>query len=160
MPTFFIPSNPPKSTHQGSAMILHRKDGSAFVGKSASSKGAAVKANLIDLLRPCAPETPLSGPVRLILTWTYPWRKTEPKKTRAFGWKYCETRPDIDNLLKMVKDVMTLLGYWRDDSQVADLRFVKGWGNRAGIGVTLEPCGDPTVVADSVAPDEQGELKL
>jgi Holliday junction resolvase RusA-like endonuclease len=57
-----------------------------------------------------APEKPYEGAVELQVEWTYHSNK---KKTE---WKI--TRPDTDNLIKMLKDVMTELGYWKDDAQV------------------------------------------
>ena len=35
------------------------------------------------------------------------------------------TRPDIDNLAKMMLDAMTRAGYWEDDNQVASLLVAK-----------------------------------
>jgi hypothetical protein len=37
---------------------------------------------------------------------------------------------------------MTRLGFWCDDSQIADLRFVKCWGDTAGIGVIADEISD------------------
>lgn len=52
----------------------------------------------------------------LSVVFVYPLPKGYPK--RRYG-KYKRTRPDGDNLLKMVQDVITRSGlYWHDDSQV------------------------------------------
>jgi hypothetical protein len=56
----------------------------------------------------------------------------------------CDTRPDCDNLCKILFDAMTRLGFWGDDSQIADLRFVKCWGDTAGIGVMADEISDAT----------------
>jgi len=135
---FFIPCNPPKSTAQGSSRIMKRKNGQMFVGRCANSKAAKAKANLLTLLHPHRPETPLEGPLLLVVDWRYAWRKSEPKKNRAEGWKYCDTRPDVDNLCKMLLDAMTTAGFWNDDSQIAKLSFTKEWSNYSGIGIRIQ----------------------
>ena len=136
---FFIRCIPPKSTAQGSAMIMRRRDGSQFVGKAADSKGARAKRDLMTLFSMHRPEKAYSGPVSLDVQWVYPWRKSEPKKNRAGGYRYCDKRPDIDNLCKLLLDVMTTLDYWGDDGQVARLSFEKAWGDDPGIFIRITP---------------------
>ncbi len=138
MNEFFIPCIPPKSTHQASQRIMKRRDGTQFVGKFASSKGKKVQDELLILLREFAPPAPCSVALRVSVEWTYPWRKSETKKNKALGYLPCTTRPDCDNLFKLLGDCMTRLGYWMDDSLIADLRFRKGWGDKAGIGIKIE----------------------
>lgn len=81
-----------------------------------------------------------------ILTWekgvyTSPWRDTpvalgvvwlfpRPKKVKAGSknggndtWKV--TKPDTDNLIKLLKDEMTHAGWWHDDAQVVIERSMK-----------------------------------
>ncbi|MHC4616316.1 MAG: RusA family crossover junction endodeoxyribonuclease [Planctomycetota bacterium] len=134
---FTIHCIPPKSTHQANLRILKRHDGTQFVGKMKSSKGKAVERDLISLLTPHVPPEPFSGPIRLKVWWNYPWRKSEPKKNRTEGWKWCDTRPDCDNLLKLLEDVMTRLGFWTDDSQVAQVTFSKRWCDVPGIEIEV-----------------------
>ena len=52
--------------------------------------------------------------------------------------EYKITKPDTDNLVKMVKDVMTDLGYWRDDAQVASEVIEKFWAAMPGLYVYIE----------------------
>jgi Holliday junction resolvase RusA-like endonuclease len=134
---FFIPCNPPKSTAQGSSRIMKRRDGTQFVGRFANSKATKAKANLLTLLHPHRPETPLEGPLELVVGWAYPWRKSEPKKNRVDGFKWCDTRPDVDNLAKMLLDAMTTAGFWNDDSQIASLCFEKTWSDKPGIKIII-----------------------
>ena len=117
---------------------MKKKDGTQFIGKFASSKGKAVQDELLILLREFAPPSPYSVALRVSVEWIYPWRKAETKKNIAKGYMPCTTRPDCDNLFKMVGDCMTRLGYWTDDSLIADLRFKKGYGNNSGVGVVIE----------------------
>lgn len=134
---FKIACIPPKATHQGSMMIMKRRDGSSFVGKAQNSKGAAAKRDLMSLMIEHAPKVPLKGPIELQVEWAYPWRKSETKKRMAEGYQYCDTRPDVDNLMKMLGDCMTRLGFYGDDSQIARLHFTKLWADKPGITVWM-----------------------
>lgn len=78
------------------------------------------------------PEEPLKGPVSLVTKWIYPPTKLHPKGT----WK--ATKPDTDNLVKMLKDVLTTLGYWKDDAQVASETIQKFYAQSSGIYVQIE----------------------
>lgn len=122
-----IKCNPPKSTAQASNKILKTKEGRYFVGKMHTSKAKQVENTLISFLMPFVPEKPLDGALSLNVVWAYPWRTSEPKKNKKDGYKYCDTRPDIDNIMKMIGDTMTRLGFWFDDSQIAELYFKKMW---------------------------------
>ena len=134
---FIIECIPPKATHQASLRIMKRKDGTQFVGKFAKSKGKQAQNDLMTLLMPHVPSSPIEEPVKLHVKWVYPSRKSEPKKNRI-GQIPCNTRPDVDNLFKMLGDCMTRLGFWMDDSQVYSLTFEKFWGERPGIFVEIE----------------------
>ena len=145
---FYISCVPPKATHQASATILKRPDGTPFVGKMQTSKGKAAQRNLLALLREHAPASPVTGPLALNVVWCYPWRKSEPKKNRIAGFKPCDTRPDVDNLAKMLLDVMSGPGgFWNDDSQIAVLTFSKFWGDLPGIGIRYKTLGPPELAA-------------
>ncbi len=135
---FVIPCNPPKSTHQGSSRIMKRKDGTQFVGKSSNSKGAASRSTMTTLFMQHAPADPMLGPVSLTVRWGYFWRKAEAKKNRAAGFRWCDTIPDCDNIVKMVEDVLCDLRFYVNDSQVADLSFKKFWCSDPHIRITLK----------------------
>lgn len=55
---------------------------------------------------------PKNTPVELVVRFVYPARR----KADISLWK--TTRPDTDNLVKLLKDCMTELNFWDDDSQV------------------------------------------
>lgn len=77
------------------------------------------------------PEEPIHGPVAISVWYEY---GTDDKK-KIGTWK--TTRPDTDNLIKALKDTMTDLGFWDDDSQVADERIRKKWTTKERAGVTI-----------------------
>lgn len=139
--SFWIDCNPPRGTAQASVRILKRRDGSQFVGRSMDSKATAVRQFLAAHFNLNRPPSRFEGPVRLRIEWVSPWRSAEPKRERAKGEKLCDRRPDCDNLCKLVLDVLTQAGFWVDDAQVADLRLVKKWGDRPGIGIRIEGAG-------------------
>jgi len=136
--SFHINCIPPKSTHQAALRILRRRDGTQFLGKCSSSKGKHVQNELLMLFAPHAPPAPMQGALTLNVYWAYPWRKSEKKANIAKGAMLCDTRPDCDNLAKFIMDILTRLGFYKDDGQVASLNFTKSWSNAPGITVTLD----------------------
>ena len=78
------------------------------------------------------PEKPLMGALRLSTKWLFPPGKSHRPNT----WK--TTRPDTDNLIKLLKDCMTAEGFWLDDAQVASELTEKFYGEHEGIYVRVE----------------------
>ena len=131
---FTIHCIPPKHTAQGSSTILKNfKTGKFFIGKKSNSKAIQAKTDLMALLLPYQPKTPLQGALECEIEVVYPWRNSEPKKNRATGYRWCDKKPDIDNWLKQYFDCLTRLNFWNDDAQVSDLHFSKRWGNEPRI---------------------------
>lgn len=125
---FFLPMNPPTATAQETQSTLRG-------GKHVYYKNArllAAEDQLTYSLKPYAPPAPMTGPVSLSVIWLYP-----AGRNRAHGhWK--DTRPDTDNLDKMLKDVMTRLRFWQDDAQVCDERIRKLWSHQPGLFIQIE----------------------
>lgn len=73
------------------------------------------------------PERPMAGAITLMIGYQFPARKPhkdgQPKTTR----------PDTDNLIKLVKDVMTDVGFWYDDSQVFLETYSKIYSKTPGL---------------------------
>ena len=133
----FIPCVPPKAPHQGSAMILRRKDGTPFVGKASNSAGAKAKKTLLTLLLCHAPKRSFEGPTEVEVKLVFPWRKSEPKKNKALGIMPMVTKPDLDNLSKMIVDSMADANWFAGgDQQVHLLTLSKWWGDEVGITIT------------------------
>lgn len=78
------------------------------------------------------PKEKLTGPIRLTVKWLFPMTKT------STHGKYKTTKPDTDNLQKLIKDCMTELGYWHDDAQVASEIAEKFWSEQVGIYISVE----------------------
>lgn len=79
------------------------------------------------------PTEPLEGPIRLTVILYFDIKA--PKK--SWG-NYKTTRPDCDNYAKELIDSMTSLGYWEDDSQIADLHIVKYYSEKGAIYIKAE----------------------
>ena len=120
--------DPPTATSQENKV--------AFVGGRMmhyKSKGAKETfKTLTKALKPYAPEEPMDGPIRLLVLWKFP----KGKSHKHNEWKV--TKPDTDNLQKALKDVMTRLGFWIDDSRVCSELVTKIWSDDPGISITYE----------------------
>ena len=90
---------------------------------------------LCSLLRPHQPALPLAGPLALKVTAYLPipmsWsgRKITQAETGALR---PAVKPDLDNLVKHLKDCLTAIGFWGDDRQVVDLVASKRYNDGRG----------------------------
>lgn len=125
---FFMPMTPPSRTHQ-------EKQVKVISGKPMFYEPQEVKAarqKLRDYLGQHMPEKEFQGPVRLTTWWCF------PVKGRHRNGEYRTSKPDTDNLVKLLKDVMTDLHFWKDDAQVASEVIEKYWADIPGIYVKVE----------------------
>lgn len=125
---FFININPPTVTDQ-EHRIGKRKDGSVYIYRDQELRRA--REELKAQLRKFAPAAPLRAPVRLVVKWCF------PNGSHRSG-TYKTTKPDTDNLNKMLKDVMTELHFWKDDAAVASEIIEKFWNDVPGIFIRAE----------------------
>lgn len=125
---FFLAMDPPTMTQQ-EHRIGKRKDGSTYIYEDRSLREARAKIGNALIRR--APEDPFMGPVQLVVKWCFP-------KGRHHDGEYKATRPDTDNLNKMLKDEMTKAGFWKDDAQVASEIIEKFWAEIPGIFIRVE----------------------
>lgn len=127
MTEFFMPMIPPTVTHQMHRVTVKNKKAQFY--DSAELKDA--RAKLTAHLGKHTPELPYTRAVRLTVKWLF------PKGSHADGeWKI--TRPDTDNLQKLLKDCMTKCGYWKDDALVCSEITEKFWAEHSGIYVRIE----------------------
>lgn len=120
---FFIAITPPTSTAQ-------MKQVRVVKGKPVFYDPPAVKAARSMLSAHLAihkPEKPMTGPVSLRVLWLFP----RGKRHKNGEWRI--TKPDTDNLQKLLKDCMTRCGFWKDDAQVVSEAVEKRWAD--------DPCG-------------------
>lgn len=126
---FFLPMIPPTVTHQEKKARIVWKDGKPVPQYYEPSPLAAARAKLTAHLAKHAPEKPMRGGVLLVVKWLFPLDQAG----RHYDGEYRITKPDTDNLQKLLKDVMTQLGYWKDDAQVCSEHSEKFWAARPGI---------------------------
>ena len=95
-------------------------------GKIHHFKKKAVKdaeAVLRDQLLPYVPSEPYEGPLFLRVMWLHDKQSLTKKMQTSFK----TTSPDLDNMLKGLADVMTDMGFWVDDRQLAKVELTKAW---------------------------------
>lgn len=109
--------DPPTITHQEHKVAV--RNGRPVIYEPPELLAARQK--LTDYLAQHKPESKLTGPLELVVTWCFP---TEVKK--QYG-TYKVTKPDTDNINKMLKDCMTQVGFWKDDAQVCREIIEKFW---------------------------------
>ncbi len=125
---FFLPMIPPTVTAQEHKVaVVHGKP--RFYDppevKEARSKLTAALAAYV-------PEKPSDCAVRLVVKWLF------PRTGKHRDGEYKSTRPDTDNLQKLLKDCMTKCGFWRDDALVASEVIEKFWADVPGIWIRIE----------------------
>ena len=129
---FFMAMIPPTVTHQEKK--VHVVNGRPVLYEPAELKAARIK--LMAHLGKHAPALPLQGAVRLVVKWCFPITGSHIDGQ----WK--TTKPDTDNLQKLLKDCMTLCGYWKDDAQVASEIIEKFWAEKPGIFISAQELED------------------
>ncbi len=123
---FFMPMIPSTCTHQEKKVRI-------ISGKPVFYEPPQVKAarqKLIGNLIKYKPVQPIKSGVRLLVKWCFP-------KGKHKDGEYKTTKPDTDNLQKLLKDCMTDTGYWLDDAQVASEICEKFWADLPGIYIKV-----------------------
>ena len=127
MTEFFMAMIPPTVTAQERKVTVH--NGQPIFYDPPEVKNA--KEKLIASLLKFHPMFPYREGVRLTVKWLFPKRKHKDGEYRI-------TKPDTDNLQKMLKDCMTLCGFWQDDALVASEICEKFWADKPGIYIKIE----------------------
>ncbi len=128
MTEFFMPMIPPTVTHQEKQIRVVK--GKPIFYEPPSLKDA--RAKLTAHLMRHRPQSKYTKAVRLICKWCF------PIKGRHTDGEYKITKPDTDNMQKLLKDVMTATGYWTDDAIVASEICEKFWAKIPGIYIRIE----------------------
>lgn len=80
---------------------------------------------------------PISGPCRLTVVASYVWPKSTTRKRREAAdgaWK--DSKPDADNITKIIKDSLNGIVFV-DDAQCAEIRTVKRLADAAGLRIEV-----------------------
>lgn len=127
---FFMKMDPPTATAQ-------MKKVQVVNGKPVFYDPPKVKAarrQLMAFLSFNKPKEPMKGALSLRVLWMFP----KGRKHKNGEWRI--TKPDTDNLQKMLKDCMTRLGFWDDDAQVVREIIEKVWADEpGGIRIKIVP---------------------
>lgn len=103
---------------------MRARHGRTKTGFSVTYKAAAQsesEAQLTGLLMNFRPGNPLEGPLVLGIRAYMPISGSWPKKKKAAalaGELRPTSKPDLDNLIKNIKDCLTTMNFWQDDKQV------------------------------------------
>src|SRR5699024_8865326 len=128
MTEFFMPMIPPTTTAQQKQVTV--RNGKPVFYEPTDLKAARSK--LIGHLGKHVPKDKYTGPVRLMTKWYFPMTQT------SVNGQYKHTRPDTDNLQKLLKDCMSDVGYWEDDALVVSEITEKFWAETPGIYIRIE----------------------
>lgn len=139
---FFLQMIPPTVTHQEHKVMVKR--GKPVFYEPPELKAARSK--LMDALARRRPDHPFDGALRLTTKWIWPLDAYKVGRLMQTGKhdyaEYKVTKPDTDNIIKMLKDCMTKCKFWHDDAQVASEITEKFLGMHPGIYVRIEEIGN------------------
>lgn len=128
---FFMPMQPPTATAQ--LKLINWKNRTIYE----SQETANARAKLTAYLAAHRPREPLEGALSLLVKWCF---QAAPRH-RNGTWR--TSRPDTDNLQKLLKDCMTALGFWKDDAQVTQEIIEKFWADTPGIFIRISSLTEP-----------------
>lgn len=116
----------PKGTSQ--MKRVNHRSGKFFMGKDLKLAHDLYMNSLFEF----SPERPIEGPVALGLVFAYSIKDKKKRGTMK------TSRPDCDNIVKLVIDVMTELGFWVDDAQICQLRVTKMWSPNESAAISFD----------------------
>lgn len=125
---FFMPMIPPTVTHQEKK--IHVVNGKPVYYEPMELVNARSK--LRAALAASRPEEPFDTAVELVTKWCFPITGSH------HSGEYRTSRPDTDNLQKLLKDCMTASGFWKDDALVCREVVEKFWSDVPGIFIRIE----------------------
>jgi Holliday junction resolvase RusA-like endonuclease len=140
--SFTVPGAPSTHTSQQKGVHIARKR-AIFYTKSAVK---AEHRRIRTAAWPHRPEKPIEGPVDVSIELYFPLTEAQAKAHVAsladdsFAIRKI-TKPDADNSAKLIVDVLTDCGFFKDDAQVADLHVSKYHGAVPRIEISILPLG-------------------
>jgi len=127
MMEFFMSMYPPTVTHQEKK--IHVVNGKPVTYEPDELKAARQK--ICAHLAAFKPKLKFNGPVELLTKWCFPVRGKHK------NGEYRTSKPDTDNLQKLLKDCMTDVGFWKDDALVCREITEKFWADIPGIYIRI-----------------------
>ena len=126
---FFMPMIPPTITHQ-------QKKVRVVKGKPIFYEPDELKVARTKLMSHLGSHLPdghktITKSVQLVTKWCF------PITGKHYDGEYKYTKPDTDNLQKLLKDCMTAVGFWKDDALVASEITEKFWADTPGIFICI-----------------------
>ena len=146
---------PPTITHQVGTRqrVVVPRGKKPYIHRYKSTELERVEKLYYDMLIMQRPLIPMDGPIlcTTVFVWTY--RKSEKRSIVNSGELiFKPTKPDLDNINKLLKDVMEKAGYFGNDSQITFGKPLKFWGPYPFIGITLEEAVIDEEVKELVKP--------
>ena len=135
--TFFLSCVPPKTSHHAKKIVRC----GAFQRLADKPELVEAKATLDALLLPHQPDAPVTGPVALRLSFTWPWLKSDSQRLRVRCRVPHDRKPDCDNAAKTITDRLVALRFLENDAAIVRLEVEKWRGEAPGIRVTLLTVG-------------------
>jgi len=139
--SFFVPGDP-IAKGRPKTRVVQTTEGKAFATIYTPTKTRVATTNFFAVAVRYRPAAPHLGPVILTLKFVLPIPKSTTKKKRAEiaeGWNAHIKKPDLDNLIKLVKDAMGKDVFWHSDSQVYRMGPPeKVYGDTPGTHVLVE----------------------
>lgn len=139
-PITFAVLGPPQGKARARVVNRHGKS-NAFTPRRTEDYEATIAGQAQQAMAGCLP---LDGPILITLAAEYPipttWAKW--KQDAAIGGDLLPTvKPDLDNVVKAVKDALSGV-CWRDDTQVVSAQTSKRYGvqPKLVVGVVPLPC--------------------
>lgn len=124
---FFMPMEPPTVTAQEHKVAVIK--GKPVFFDPPEVKNARSK--LVAHLAKHKPRKRIETGCRLITKWCFP-------RGQHRDGEYRISKPDTDNLQKLLKDCMTACNFWQDDALVASEVAEKFWSEVPGIYIRIE----------------------
>lgn len=124
---FTIPIDPPKVTFQDKCLGV--RYGKPYMYESQKLKEA--KASLRAYIVRFKPAEPMTGPLKMSVYWKFKYASAKKEE-------WMTLKPDLDNMNKMLQDILQDLGFFKDDSQIVILQTVKTRHKQPLISVALE----------------------
>lgn len=120
---FAVMDDIPRTTHQQRGVRIVRGRPMFYEKKEVQE----IRRFYSAIFKAYRPPQPMSGAVAVRIGFHYPVKKPHKEGDVKF------TRPDLDNMAKLVLDVATACGYWVDDGEIGLLQLSKSYSEPSGI---------------------------